>query len=119
MFRKVICAIVAPAMAAGMCHAAAPSEPQLAHVVFFQLKESSEEPKVWKQSRADDPLSLVGKQVLINAGVAPGDRRTPIPRSLARVNNGQAITLDVAHREGEALTIVELTAEQRETVKQD
>lgn len=66
----------------------------------------------WKHSKAEDAESLVGASVL----VAPGKHES-IRRFAATVERGEELTLDVAHKEGEALTILELTEEQRERVK--
>ena len=73
--------------------------------------------EVWEHSRAEDPQTLVGKAVLIRAGKAEGDSATPIGRFLMRLKTGKSITVDVAHQHGEALTVIELTAEQREPTK--
>jgi hypothetical protein len=66
----------------------------------------------WKQSKAEDAQSLFGKNVLVKPG-----NHEPIRRFVAKVEVGEELTLDVANKEGEALTILELTEEQRERVK--
>jgi hypothetical protein len=68
--------------------------------------------KQWKQSGAKDAESLVGKPVQVVAG------ENAYARQLLRVLKvGETVTLDVAHKSGEALTILELTEQQRKRVK--
>ena len=68
--------------------------------------------KAWEHSRAKDPQSLVGKRVHLNAGEGGN-----IAKFLRVLQVGETVELDVAHKQGEALTILELTPEQRERVK--
>ena len=68
---------------------------------------------VWSHSQAKDPQALVGKRVLINASQADGKPIESIERFMASLKVGGVVTIDVAHQRGEALTIVELTDEQR------
>lgn len=75
--------------------------------------------EVWKHSRAENPQALVGKVVLVRAEKGEGDTATPIERFMMRLQTGKSITVDVAHQQGEALTVIELTAEQREAAKTD
>ncbi|MBM4087850.1 MAG: Dabb family protein [Planctomycetes bacterium] len=76
--------------------------------------------KVWESNKAGDPESLVGTQVLV---VAPTDNKrhaARVSRFLRLLKVGEKVSLDVAHKgEGEALSLLELTEEQRERVKQD
>ncbi len=73
--------------------------------------------RVWKTSKARDPEALVGKRVLVR-GPKEADRYARlVARFLADLKPGETVALDVAHRgEGEALTVLELTEEQRERV---
>lgn len=70
--------------------------------------------KVWRTNKADNPESLVGKKVLVNGRTVEGH---PVARFIASLKVGETVEIDVAHREGEALTILELTEDQRERVK--
>jgi hypothetical protein len=62
----------------------------------------------WEHSKAKDPQALVGQRVLVAASQAG-----PVARFLASLKTGETVELDVAHREGERLVILELSAEQR------
>ena len=75
-------------------------------VVVDQVKRQ------WRTSRAKDAESLVGKRVLVAAG--PHDL---VRRFVAGLEVGETIELDVANKEGEVLTVLELTEEQRERAK--
>jgi len=66
----------------------------------------------WQQSRAADAESLVGKPVLVD-----GRDEGPIAKFLELLKEGESVTLDVAHKHGETLTILELTEEQRERIR--
>ncbi len=68
-------------------------------------------PKQWKQSGAQDAEALIGKQLV----VTPGDNANA-RRLIRLLKVGESITLDVAHKTGETLTILELDAEQRERI---
>ena len=70
--------------------------------------------KVWRQSKAEEPKSLVGKKVLVTA--RDGAERTA--RFVQAVKVGESIKLDVGNKEGDTLVILELTSDQRERVKQ-
>lgn len=65
----------------------------------------------WRTNRAKDSQALVGQRVLVAGGTS--DR---IQRFVASLKVEETVELDVANREGEVLTILELTAEQRERV---
>ena len=64
-------------------------------------------------ARHRTPNSLVGKQIVVNG--LQNDMIIPFLRSL---KPGEKVTLDVAHREGEKLTLLELTEDQRERIRQ-
>ncbi len=66
----------------------------------------------WKHSKAKDATALVGQQVAVQAG-----KHEPIRRFVDQVKLGESIALDVAHKEGDVLVILELTPDQRERVK--
>jgi hypothetical protein len=68
----------------------------------------------WKHSKAPDSKSLVGKKVLVIRG--DGDNARMVARFLRSLAPGETVTLDVAHKEGETLTVLELTEEQRAKV---
>jgi len=78
------------------------------HVVFRVTKVLKE----WRHSRAQEAEALIGKNVL----VAPG-KHDSIRHFVAQLKPGQELSLDVAHKDGEAMTILELTEDQRERVK--
>jgi len=63
----------------------------------------------WRTNRAKDSRALVGKRVLVASG-----RPDAHHRFVAGLEVGKTVELDVAHKQGEVLTILELTAEQRE-----
>jgi hypothetical protein len=69
--------------------------------------------KEWEHNKAKDTQSLVGKMVWIKAGVREGN----VARFARLLKVGEQITIDVADKGGEALTLLELTADQRERVK--
>ena len=69
--------------------------------------------KEWKHSRAKNAEIMIGKNILVVAG-----KHDSIRRFVTQLERGEEITLDVAHKDGEALTILELTEDQRERVKQ-
>lgn len=68
---------------------------------------------VWQQNKAEAPRQLIGKKVRI--GARDGAER--IARFLKQVQPGESIQLDVAHRDGDTLILLELTEEQRQRVK--
>jgi hypothetical protein len=70
-------------------------------------------PEVWEHSKAQDPKSLVGKQVVMEGSRRDCDEAGRIARFLRSLKAGDEVTLDVAHQRGEVLTVVELTEEQR------
>ena len=67
----------------------------------------------WKHSKAEDAEAMIGKNVL----VVPG-KHDSIRRFVAKLERGEELSLDVAHKDGETLTILELAEDQRERVKQ-
>ena len=76
-----------------------------------------EVPRVWKTSKARDPQSLVGKRVRVGQSKEAGRYAQLVTRFLADLKPGETVALDVAHKgQGEALTILELTEEQRRRV---
>lgn len=70
--------------------------------------------KVWKTNRAKDAKALVGKKVLVTGNKVGGHAVKPIARFIAALKVGQSVALDVAHRTGEALVVVELLEDQRQ-----
>lgn len=69
--------------------------------------------KVWEHNRAQDAQSLVGKTVLVR----PGENNRLHHVFMRLVHPSEEVTLDVAHRDGEALILLELTEDQRERVQ--
>ncbi len=69
-------------------------------------------PKQWEHSRAEQADSMIGKPVLVIPGENENARRL-----LRMVEVGETLSLDVAHKKGEALTLLELTEDQRQRVK--
>ncbi len=74
--------------------------------------------KQWQHSKATDAQSLVGKRVLIRPRVEDGAPAPNLVKFLELLEVGQEVKLDVAHREGATMALLELTEEQRERVKQ-
>ena len=74
--------------------------------------------KVWKHSKAKEPKSLVGKKVLV---VPPGEGKhnENIVRFLKTVKVKDEMTVDVANKKGNVLTLLELTKEQREKIEKE
>jgi hypothetical protein len=70
--------------------------------------------RVWKPSRAENPKALVGKNVVVEA---PQGRESAIARFVKTLKENDEVELDVAHRAGESLTILELTQKQRKKVQ--
>ncbi len=71
--------------------------------------------KTWKTNKAKNSNALEGKKVLVNGPKQDGDYAKRIAQFIDGLRVGETVTLDVAHEgEGEALTILELTDEQRE-----
>ncbi len=71
--------------------------------------------KSWKQSKAKEPEAMKEKKLLILP--RPSDKRAnPVARFLKTLKKGDVVSLDVAHKQGEALIVVELTEEQRKKV---
>jgi hypothetical protein len=69
--------------------------------------------KLWEANKAQDPKSLIGKTILVQGGKGEGN----IARFLKTLKTGEEVALDVADKGGGALTILELTEEQRERAK--
>ena len=67
----------------------------------------------WEHNKAKDAQSLVGKTVMIDVN----RRGENIARFLKTLKVGEQVTLDVAHKYGETLTLLELTEDQRERVQ--
>jgi hypothetical protein len=70
--------------------------------------------KEWEHNKAKDSQSLVGKAVLIKAGGREGN----VARFVKMLKVGEEVTIDVAHKGGEALVLLELTEDQRERVRE-
>jgi len=70
-------------------------------------------PQTWDASKARDPKSLIGKTVAIEPARQDGDGPSAVNRFLRGLRPGDDVTLDVAHKGGEVLTVMELTEEQR------
>lgn len=68
----------------------------------------------WGHSKADNPQSLVGQKLVVTSRDQAADAR----KFLGLLKVGETVTLDVGNRDGSELTILELTAEQRERVRQ-
>jgi hypothetical protein len=69
--------------------------------------------KEWEHNKAKDSKSLVGKTVFIKVGGREGN----IARFVKTLKPGEDVAVDVADKGGEALTLLELTEDQRERVK--
>jgi hypothetical protein len=74
----------------------------------------SEVTNEWKHSRAEKSAAMNGKNVLVDAG-----DNDMIQRFLTQLEVGEEVTLDVAHKDGETLTVLELAEDQREQVRED
>ena len=73
--------------------------------------------KEWEHSKAPDAKSLVGKKVLVDIPMEEGKPVKAVARLFKILEVGEVTNLDVAHKKGEALTVLELTDDQRERVK--
>ena len=62
----------------------------------------------WRTNRAENAEAMVGKPVLVGASDHP-----PVRRFVDKLPVGETVEVDVAHKGGEVLTILELTADQR------
>jgi hypothetical protein len=69
--------------------------------------------KEWEHSKAKDSKSLLGKTVAVDA--RKGEKN--VARFVKLLKVGEQVTLDVGHKGGEVLTILELSEDQRERVK--
>ena len=75
--------------------------------------------RVWKTNKAKNPESLLGQKVLVRASKEGGRYAKRVAQFLDGLKVGESVTLDVAHKDkGEALTILELTEEQRKRLEQ-
>ena len=73
--------------------------------------------KTWENNRASDAKALIGKRVLV-VGYKKKDRdANTIDRFLRSLKKNEVVALDVAHKEGEALTLLELMEEQRHRIQ--
>lgn len=63
----------------------------------------------WRTNRAKNAESLIGNRVLVAGGPSDASKRF-----VAKLEVGESVDLDVAHKSGEVLTILELLPEQRE-----
>jgi hypothetical protein len=70
--------------------------------------------KEWEHNKAKDSQSLVEKAVFVKAGGREGN----VARFVKMLKVGEDVTLDVAHKGGEVLTVLELTEDQRERMKE-
>lgn len=68
--------------------------------------------RVWEHSRAQNAQALVKKRVRITCGASDA-----IARFVSTLKADETVELDVAHKGGEVLTILELTPTQRERAK--
>ena len=69
----------------------------------------------WQHSKAENAESLIGKTVLVSGRKEHGE---PVAKFMRSLKIGEMITIDVAHPgKGEALTILELTEDQRQRIK--
>jgi len=69
--------------------------------------------KSWEHSKAKDANTLVGVNVIVK--VVSGNENPA--KFVGLVHEGEEVTLDVANKDGDAFTLLELTEEQRERVK--
>jgi hypothetical protein len=69
--------------------------------------------KTWEHNKAKEADRLVDATLVVK--VAAGNEN--MAKFIGLVHEGEEVTLDVAHKERGALTLVELTEEQRERVK--
>ncbi len=76
--------------------------------------EVAEITNVWNHSKAENPKAIAGKKVVVKAR----DGAEQMGRFISAVKTGESLKLDVANREGDTLTILELTESQRERVKE-
>lgn len=78
--------------------------------VLFEIRSVQ---KVWKDNRASDPKSLEGVTVEVRPGVEKGNRNEIHVQFLRLLVVGEDYRLELHHREGNWLEILELTEEQR------
>ncbi len=78
--------------------------------------------RVWDGNKAQNPGALAGRTVWVGPRWVEGDGRIwhPVERHVAfirRVRTGQEMTLEIANAEGSHFSILELTAEQRRSLR--
>lgn len=83
---------------------------KMEHGVVLQVAEVV---KAWEHNKAKDAHTLVYKVVVVR--VRQGQENPA--KFLAIVHEGEEVVLDVANQEGETMTLLELTDDQRERVK--
>jgi hypothetical protein len=76
--------------------------------------EITEVGRTWQHSKAETPKSLIVKRI----AVAGRDKEGNASRFIALVKIGESLTPDVANRESESLTILELTEDQRARIRE-
>ncbi len=69
--------------------------------------------KSWEHSKAKDANTLVGVNVIVK--VVAGNENPA--KFIGLVHDGEEVTLDVANKDGDSFTLLELTEEQRDRVK--
>ncbi|MHB8903057.1 MAG: Dabb family protein [Thermoguttaceae bacterium] len=72
-------------------------------------------PRSWETSKAKDSRALVGKRLLVTAR-SDGRSSELVRQFLQGLKEGEDVALDVAHRQGDELVILELTEAQRRRV---
>ena len=77
------------------------------------ILEVAEVGEIWRHSKAENAKSLVGKKI----PVISRDGANNINKFIGLLKVGETITVDVANKEGDSFTILELTEKQRERVK--
>jgi hypothetical protein len=70
--------------------------------------------RVWRENKAENPESLVGTKIV----VAAKNPESNHARFIKTLKVDETISLEVKHEEGEALRILELTAEQRKRAEE-
>jgi len=72
--------------------------------------------RVWRTNKAKNAKSLVGKTVFVVARREEGKPAANVARFLRTLKAGQTVTLDVANRRGQTLSVLELLEDQRAAV---
>ena len=78
------------------------------------IVEVNEITSIWRHNKAQNPKALVGKNVFVKARSGEGQ----VAKFLNAVKAGESVKLDVAHRDGDTLTLLELTEDQRDRVRE-